>query len=252
MNTYLITPAFCKSKMLKQCLEHIYKTPPNVHQHVIIDNRYPVNKEQNRKDIQDLCEEYDCTYIDSGKDLGLHQGINNAANILGIQPTDYVIGHDPDDRASPCFVDAITAVMAEAPELAILAPAFWVIDWRKSQGVPFEVKTVAGHEIWIHPTIEMWNVAGWNWKFVHQMGGLHQPNEYYGGLEASIYPHMKKAGLRLAYMPHVRSDAVQLDRTDETLFDPEYRQWKDAHLAGFKGSFEEWLKIHAPLKIEGN
>ncbi len=248
--TWLVTPAFCKWEMLHDCLQWIYQQPlpPGV-EHVIIDQHYPINGAYNRAAIKMLAQNYKCTLVDSGEDLGLHRGLNNAVKALGIKPEDILVGCDPDDRPSPGFIEAIESVMRADPTLAILGLTFWVIPWKREKGIPFTDEVIAGHNVWIHPTVEMWNACGWNMKFIHSIGGFDQPNAFYGGLEAKLYPRWSEQGLRLGYLPDVRSDAATVNREDKHILDPEYRQWKDAHLAGFERSFEEWLKIHAPGRL---
>lgn len=253
--TFLFTPAFCKASMLQDLLAHLYGPLPEIRpaaramKHVVIDNHYPVQKDLNREQIRALAESYGCIYVNSGRDLGLHEGINAAAKVVGIRPCDRFVGCDPDDRPAPGFVQAITEVMDADPDLAVLGCSFWVIPWRRDQGVAFEEKVIAGRRVWIHPGVEMWNVAGFNWRFMTEIGGFRQPNAYYGGLEACLFPEWQRRGLKLGYLPDFRSDVVKLDQNDTRLFDPEYRRWKDDHVAGFKGGFEEWLRRNAPHKL---
>lgn len=239
--------------MLEDCLTHIYEEWGYAHdgsfQHVIIDNHYPINKDWNRRRIRDLAEYYGCTLVDSGGDLGLHEGINNAARVVGMRPEDHFIGCDPDDRPQQGFVNAIRSVLEADPTFAVVGCSFWVIPWRKDQGVAFQEVPVGGQRVWVHPGVEMWNVAGFNWKFITEIGGMRQPNSHYGGLEACLFPEWQKRGMKLGYLPDVRSDAVKLDQNDTRIFDPEYRQWKDAHVAGFKGGFEDWLRANAPHRL---
>jgi hypothetical protein len=140
-------------------------------------------------------------------------------------------------------------VMLADPSFAILGLSFWVIPWKREKGIPFTDVTVAGHAVWVHPTVEMINVCGWNTKFLEDIGGLDQPHQYYGGLESKLYHRWVEHGLRLGYLQDVRSDHVTVDRNDAALFDPEYRNWKTDHISGFQGSFESWLKIHAPGRL---
>lgn len=242
MKVWLITPSFCKANLLAKFLEHIYKTPPKTEfTHIIIDNHYPIDKETNRKKILTLAMGYKCKYIDSGKDLGLHRGLNNAIIKAGIEPGDILVGCDPDDLPSPGFLDIFYEVMKEDPRLAVSCASFGVIEQRVKEGVPFAKREIAGHPILIHPTIEMWNVAAFNMQFIFDMGGFHQSHAYYGGIEVALQQAWNRRGMYYGYLPEINSEYAMVDRTDKTLFDPEYREWKTAHIGGFKGSFEEWL-----------
>jgi hypothetical protein len=139
--------------------------------------------------------------------------------------------------------------MLADPSLAVLGLSFWVIPWKREKGVEFTDEVIAGHKVWIHPSVEMWNICGWNTTFLEEVGGLDQPNGFYGGLEAKLFPQWANRGLRLGYLPDVRSDHVPVDRDNLVFFDPEYRSWKTDHIGGFNGSFLEWLKIHAPSRL---
>lgn len=243
---YLFTPAFCKSVMLEECLKHLYATDEITKlgiKHVVIDNHYPVRKQENRSQIQNLCWQYGITYIDSGLDLGLHRGLNNAMQVLGMTSGDIFLGCDPDDRPSPGALTAMSDVILD-PSVAVCGLNFWVIKERKTQIPNFYEAWIRGHRAWVHPFVEMWNVAAFNMKLIFDMGGFSQPNAYYGGIEARMYHEWLKRGLKLVYLPDHTSEASPVDRS--VLADPEYRQWKDEHVGGYPYSFEAWLKERHP------
>lgn len=242
---WIFTPAYCKSSMLEGCLKNLYESPTYLDgfTHVIIDQHYPVDIDHNRKAIQDLCKQYGCTYIDSGYDRGLHGGINNAMQVLSVKPTDAFIGCDPDDRPSPGAIQALKRVMEADPSVAVAALNFWVIPWKmKEHGLVMKEETIGGEHVWIHPGVEMFNVVSFNMKLVHELGGFHQPNAYYGGIEISLFHEWFKRGMKLVYLRDHNSEHVKVDRDDPSLYDKSYGEWKIAHATkGFKGSFQEWL-----------
>ena len=247
--TWLVTPAFCKSALLHDCLAHIHKTgiPKDV-EHIVIDGHYPVNKSANRKEIKLYADAFGCRYVDSGKDLGLHEGINNAARVCGIGPEDIVVGCDPDNRPSPNFVTDLDAVMRADPTIAVLGATFWVIEEPRIQNIMTET-VIAGRRVWNHPGIEMWTACAFNWSFVTRAGGLSQTHALYGGLESAMSPAMRSQGMRLAYLADTQADSAPVDTLSPLLFDPEYRSWKDAHIAGFKGGLEQWLREFKPERL---
>lgn len=243
MKTWLVTPSFCKAALLDDYLKHIYLTPPKTEfTHVIIDNHYPVDKEQNKKKLKELAREYNCLYVDSGQDLGLHRGLNNAMLRASIRPGDILIGCDPDDRPSPDFLDIMKEVMLADPKLAVCCLSFSVIFDRIKQGVTFKKMEIAGHDLRVHPGVEMWNIAGFNTHLLGRIGGFSQPNNFYGGIEIDLYKAWTKRDMYYGYLYNVISDALPMDRTNRVFFDPEYRQWKTDHVNGYKKSFELWLK----------
>jgi hypothetical protein len=255
MKIYLFTPAFCKAKLLEDALEFYYaQNHPKV-EHVITDNHYPVNKEENRAEIKRLAEKFGCHYVDSGKDLGWHEGMNNAVKVLGITEDDMILGCDPDDRASPGTIQALIDVMTEDrskenQEIGFLGINFWVLPWKmRDHGLVMKEIEIAGHKVWVHPSVEMWNVGAFNTKLVFSMGGFSQMSPYYGGLEVRLHNEWKKHGMKLCYLKDYTADYRPLDRNDPTLFDPDYGAWKvDAGHKGYKKSFEEWLQEKGKLE----
>jgi hypothetical protein len=239
MKTFIITPCFAKSTLVSDFLAHFYAAPPRFEfTHALLLNHYPVNREQNNEEIKKLAQLYDCTLVDTGGDLGLHRSLNHAVEKLGIGPMDLVIGHDPDDRCSPGALDAIRDVMCADPLVAVCGLNFSVIQ----QKGPYPESAIAGHRVWVHPSVEMFNVVGWNMSLIHAAGGFSQPNSHYGGIEIALYPEWVNRGMKLVYLIDHTSDYIKVDRNDSRLFDQSYHEWKVAHGFGkFKGNFDEWL-----------
>lgn len=246
MRSFVVTPSFCKAAMLEDFLQYIYSEPKNMEgfEHVVIDNHYPVDKEENHDRLKKLCDKYEIVYVNSGKDLGLHEGVNNAIRMVGIKPEDIYIGCDPDDRPTHGSFQAMREVMLKDPSLPVLALNFWVLPWKqKEHGLVMEDETIAGHRVWRHPGVEMWNVAAFNMRIIDDMGGFRQPNAYYGGIEIALYHHWVKLKMKMGYLRDFSAEAVPVDRKNPDLYDFDYGTWKIDHAQrGFKGSFEEWLK----------
>ena len=241
---YLFTPAFCKPALLEDLLTHLYSKPsikaPITH--VILDNRYPLNE---KDAIAEVCEDYPVIYFDSGSDLGLHRSVNQALDYFGVQSEDIFMGCDPDDRPSPGTFDAMIDVMKVDPTIGVLGANFSVIREKKATlGDRMPEIQVAGHNLYVHPAVEMWNVAAFSMPLLNSIGGLNQHNEYYGLLEMALYPRWKERGMVLAYLKDYISDAAPVDRSNPALFDTSYAAWKKAHVGGFRGSFGEWLEVN--------
>lgn len=249
MQTYLITPAFCKAQMLRDCFTHLWKTDLGSSlgfrpHRVVVDNHYPVDKKKNQKEIREICRLYGATYVDSKRDLGLHEGLNNAVKTLGITAEDLIIQCDPDDRPDPGGLHALEQVMRADPSFAVLGLSFSVIHRRKREGVSLTQSTVAGHRVWTHPTVEMWNIAAYNMRFIYGAGGFKELFAFYGGLESRLHPEWVRRGMRLGYLPDFSSEAVPVNKFDDRLVDPSYMQWKLDHVTGkFSGKFEDWLIV---------
>lgn len=245
MPNWLVTPVFAKAALLSDFLGYLYSDRSNVKgfHHVILGNHYPIDEKNNTEGIRVLAEKFDCIYIDSLYDRGLHGSLNNALNILDIGENDIFIGCDCDDRPSPGAFQAMKEVMLFDPTIGVLGLNFWVLPWKmKEHGLVMQEKTVAGHKLWVHPGVEMWNIAAFNMKLMAKMGGFSQPNAYYGGIEVAIQGTMAQQNMKLCYLQDFSAEAVKLDRDDPSLFDKSYRDWKTAHAhGGFQGSYEKFL-----------
>lgn len=239
---WLITPAFCRWELLADMLCHTYQDPlPKDTVHVIVDQHYPVNKSENRNQIYELAEEYGCLWVDSGRDLGLQGGVNNALVRIGATKHDILLGLDPDDRVSPGALNALIEVMTADKSFAVLGTSFQMVFDRLDAGFPYGEEKIAGYDVLIHPNTDVWNVCAWNLDWLLSVGGLKQRNAYYFGLEEAMYGEWMMRGLRLGYLADYTSDYVPVDRMNPSLFDREYGLWKVDHIKGFQGSFEEWL-----------
>lgn len=246
MKKYIVTPAFCKASVLEANFKNIASAPPMGFKRVVVDGHYPIDKEENRARIKQLCALYDAIYLDPGMDMGLHRNLNYAIEQVGIGPEDVMFGLDPDDFPAPGSIDKITEIMQLDRGIAVCANGFSVIYQRVKEG-HLSMTSVGSHVVYIHRSVEMFRSCGWNMRFIHSLPTkFHQPNNYYGGIECYLFPKWKQQGLKLAYVQDT-CDHVELDRNDPKLFDKSLRKYKDAHLGGFKGSFEEYIKRNPVL-----
>lgn len=250
MRIFLLTSAFCKAALLEDLLKHLEERNAIPYFHIILDNHYPVDKQVNRAEIMTLSQRYGCHYHDNGRDLGLHGSLNEAIKHYRIEDDDLVITCDPDDRPEPGSLDYLALVMKEDPTLAMLALNFFVIEERFKSGVLTE-KQVGSFTVGYHPSIDMVNVCAYRMSFIHSIGGFKQPFNYYGGLEHALSQHFQEQGMRMGYLKDKRSDRPYLDRSHSLFFDPEYADWKRAHIAQeFSGSFEEFLNSFPPPSLQ--
>lgn len=244
MKTYVMTSAYNKAKLFRQCLEHIHAGPdpfPKDMVHVIHNNHYPVNPAENWAEILDTVNKYGCTYIKSDRDLGFHNSMNHALEIIKPNPEDVIIVYDADDRHAPNTLQAIRDVVVADKSLAVMATRF-----KDDEKLLLNCKkeVIGGYEVLIHPFCEMWNTAAYRWKFLQKVGGFSEPFEYYGGIESSLYEKWTPLGMRFGYLadPKYNSNYVPVDKNDPTLVDPLYIKWKQEHTAQrFKGSFETFV-----------
>jgi len=100
---------------------------------------------------------------------------------------------------------------------------------------------VAGHRVFVHPNIMMFNVAGYDLDFcLDECGGFDQPVKYWGGFEGHFLSGLMKTDKHLAFLldhPEVRDPALT------AMHDPRYSAYKWEHFYGrFTGSFADYLR----------
>lgn len=240
VKNWVFTPAFCSARMMLDFLDYLHPlVPASQYTHVIVDDNYPINKEKNSENIRGLSREYNCIYLNSGKNLGLHHCLNWAMKEVGVKETDFYINCDADDRPQEGTFNAMRHVMNADPTLAVLGCSFKKIQNKLDC---LKTETIAGHEVFIHPTVEMWNVSAINLKFLASIGGFNEPYDFYGGLESYFYSKYRYTDMRIGYLKHYTSDVPSFDLS---LMDPRFIEYKNAHVSltnPFKGSFEDYLK----------
>lgn len=216
--------------------------PPDFN-HVIIDDNYPIKKGSVNHRVEYMAKKYGCIYLNSGKNLGLHKALNFGIREVGVDPDDFYINCDADDRPQPGMFDAMYDVMKVDLTLAVLGCQFSNIN-PKLKALPTE--QAGGHEIIIHPSVDMWNVSAINMRFIKAIGGFDEPYPFYGGIESYLYSKYNQMGMRLGYLKGFSS---QYANVDNKLIDPEFTEYKQAHVAGpvsYAGSFESFLKEKYP------
>jgi hypothetical protein len=74
MKTIVVTPAFCKSEMLKHSMANFYEYQKGNFEHWILLNHYPVNKEKNNQEIIEITKDklFRYTYNEEFENVWLH------------------------------------------------------------------------------------------------------------------------------------------------------------------------------------
>ena len=182
---YLITSCFCKTSLLEDCLQHLYQDFPKDTQHILIDDHYPLHTQVDRLKIRMLAMKYGTRFIETPKNLGLHHAINYVTGVIGLKQEDIIILHDADDRASPGALQALVDVIQE-PQIAVIGMMFEQIRNNfNSNG--YEETTIHGHRVWLHKSVDMWNIAAYRYEWIESIGGFNEAFAYYGGLESYLY-----------------------------------------------------------------
>lgn len=215
---------------------------------VIVNDHYPIHPEDQETVRKFSSQFHDFIWIDAGKNLGMQGAINFALKEVNAQPEDIVILSDPDDYASAGSYQALESVIRHK-DFAVVALGFKQIDDNRKKLNPIPRDDFAFLEpnikYWIHPSVDLWHIAAYRMEWIQSIGGFGQAYKYWGGLESYMYERMVKDRMKLVYLSDYNCEAVELDRNDPTLFDPEFRQYKnDIHKNQYPGSFSEWLSTN--------
>ena len=235
MKTIIVTQAFCKAEMLVNGFNNLYQYGSKTwDEHWVLLKHYPLDKENNHRRIREIAEGYKCKVFDCQGDIGLHEGLNYFFKHNPQPRGTRMIGWDPDSMVLPCVTKFDTAMNNVMTAMNVPIVALWNAGIASHKQSPEFYSRIENHKVYIHPAVDMWNVALYDMDWVEQIGGFKEPYAYYGGLES--YLHSKMNGKKLVYLPEFMEDYPTL-----VSHDPRYIEYKSAHIGGFKGSFEEWL-----------
>lgn len=161
---------------------------------------------------------------------------------LNMADDDVVIGYDPDScPISPGWDLALVEVMRKDPN----------VNWSSLMSPRCQPElTARGYtsrkldqiEVWYTKQAVVNSICAWRVGWLRRIGGLQEPNAFYGGLECSMYAALGPN--QWAFLPGWWED----DRLRDGM-DPEYRVWKwrHAHLHDWPGDFKSFLEAGAPL-----
>lgn len=209
--------------------------------HVFLNQHWPIQYEDFERRIKKLAESVNGVYLDSGKNLGLHDGFNWAVNQLGIPDNAGVIGYDPDSYPVTENWDLAMCKVYDANPRAVWI-SLWTphtsreieerntIKWSKRFGGIQAVSVKGAH---------LNSVCMINRGWLRSVGGLTEPSKYYGGLESAMFP--KIGDMEWVYLPDYHEKIWFQDKVN-----PLYRKWKWEHAITNSApmSFADWLKTN--------
>jgi hypothetical protein len=227
---YILILGFANRPTAERTLAEFMRTKTSDAQVVVLDNHYP--------GMSDFwlswCTENDAMYIDAGKNLGLHHGLNFMLKQLGAKKGDKIIGFDPDTNPETVGWD-------EALFRALdIQNVVWASLWNdhsagemRERGWTGSVEN--GLNIWQTHKPVVNSICAFDVGWVLDVCGFQEPTEYYGGLECAMFALLKK---RWVWLCDYKEGKFDVD-----LQDIEYKnyKWAHAHL-GWQGSFDTWLK----------
>lgn len=238
---YTITMGHCPSRIWKQSVDAYYKNSIRKTEHVFVDSYYPINQDENRRDLWEICRTYGISVIDPGKNLGGAEAFNYALRRLPLAVGDIIIGYDPDscpisNGFDGALVDAIlmdskvnwSSLMSERakPEL---------------QERGYTKKTIGHIEAWKTHRPVVNSICAFRAEWLLGIGGFRQDGKIYGGLEAALFSHLR--GGEWVFLPNwAEVDSIRDQQDVEYL----WWKWKFAHLREFSGTFSDYVAAGCP------
>lgn len=207
---------------------------------LLVDNHYP--------EISDgfwasWAKELGAEYLDPGRNLGLHHGLNFALTAVNADRADLMLGVDPDTRP---LTDGWDDALMQA--LAIPDVGWASLGNDHSEGEMrirgFSESQESGLRLFTTKTAVVNSICGFKLSWVKDVGGFQEPSAYYGGVEGMMFPMCHKARLRWVWLRDFREGKWETDLSD---YDYKAYKWAHAH-KGWPGEYSEWLKLDAASK----
>lgn len=246
MRVYVITLGFVPSRIWEKSLDQFYKlkNPDIKIEHLFVDQHYPLNEDINRRDLWEINCSYGITTLDPQKNLGLHEGFNYALKRIPLQREDIVVGYDPDSfPISEGFLGAMVHPFALDPFIG------WV-SLMNERAKPelidrgYTLKKKGHLNLWYTHKPVVNSICAWRASFLLDVGGLHEPNPWYGHLETEMWDRLKSKKLEWAFT----QDWWEDDRL-RNLQDEEYKNWKwyFSHCKYIDYDFKTYIKNGCPI-----
>lgn len=241
-----ITLGFVPSRIWKESIAayHATRNPELRYKHYFVDQHYPLKKEKNRKELRKICEKYDVTVLDPGKNLGLHEGFNWALKQINPPDNAVIIAYDPDvNPISPGWDMALVrAIRGDQKQNVVWASLIHETAVKEIATHGYEHRKADGYiDLYVTRRAVMNSICAWHMGWLRKVGGLHEPTAFYGHLEAEMWSRL--GGRDWAFLPGWTEDETLRAKQDK-----EYQtyKWVHAHTQTWKGDFESWLAAGSP------
>jgi hypothetical protein len=248
MRIIACTMGYNRIPVIRKSLEAFYRTCGELpHIHVMAIQYYPLPKRnQHRLELIELAREFRMEIFDQGFNAGYHETQNAIIDKYCDQPGDILLNYDPDSMAmDQDWIRGLRMGFESDPSLAVLGLVNPCIERELAERGFTSNTFLNGLEIKYPKTAGVLSLAAWSADFVKRVGGLQEPRSLYGGIEAAMWPIIKKNGRSWGYLPQYREST---DLSKEA--DPEYTEWKlqHGHLDIFKGDFDSFLRKMGKIK----
>jgi hypothetical protein len=235
----MVTLAHAPGRILMASLDRLYATRNADTRlvHHVLDGHYPINPTDSFYAVREACRRHRLVLHDAGRNLGLHHGFNLVWERIRPADEDVVILYDPDSYPLDPGWDMALVTAVTHGRLAVAGLVHPVIEQELVDRAGTE-ELVDGYLKVALPKREcQLSVCAFSGEFLRHTGGFHEPNAFYGGLEADMWARLD--GRRWGYLPQYREDHRLND-----LQDWQYREWKRRHAQDgtFPGGFDEFVR----------
>lgn len=253
LRVWVLTNCFNRADICAEAMTQIYKTRwlgGAGWRHIWLNQHYPFDKKQNAKDMRDLCLSYGGQWMDAGRNLGLHEGMNYMLDQLGpqVKDEDFILMVDPDNFPhEQGWDDALTRVLyydEKIGQSTLWQPAVKDFEHRKHPNKDPILHWSPEHMvdgIRVKPCRNAFvrTVTCWRAGDIRKVKGWNEPCAFWGHLESVMTDKFRKIGKGDVYLPDFFESSHPSGRIN-----PEYQEWKvlHAHKHTVKVDLETWLR----------
>lgn len=240
----VISLAFMNSDIIEKSFDRLYETknPDLPIDHHVLFQHYPINKEENLRKLQDICRKHNIVLHDAGRNLGLHEGFNFLFRKLNPDPSEIVIGYDPDSYPIGVGWDLALVRAIDGSTDTVWASLMNPRSRGELTERGYDKEIVDGYlHVWKTKHAVANSVCAFKYDWLLKVG-FTEPRPFYGHFESEMFNKLK--GKRWAFVcGWTESDHLR------DLHDRPYVEWKwaHAHLKTFDGDFKSWLEAGSPI-----
>jgi hypothetical protein len=240
MKIKVITLGYCKAETWRRCVKQLYatKSPDTEWEHLFMYHYYPVNEDNNKRELRQIANEYNLIWIQPEKNLGGCEGFNWAMREY-MKDDELILGIGPDSCPTTHGWDLAMYQAMQDKRVGWIGLKQGRISDDELAVRPHTNENI--NEIDVHlcgqPMMIGMSMVRLDW--LRAANGFSQPTKYYGGSEAGSWYALKNKGYELALLrDHFESGEIK-----EATQDPHYRDWKVEHAQSrYAGNFDEYLK----------
>ena len=249
LKVWTVSLAYTSLDIIEESIAQYYATKHSDVEtvHLLVDQHWPLYARDRAARLRDLCQKFGLTYLDPGKNLGLHDGFNWALEQVAIPDNAMVIGYDPDSYPVTKGWDmAMCDLFVAYPWIS------WLSLWHQHCDRQIIEEKAAGPELYLGglrnvrcfpvKRAVMNSVCGIRRGWLRSVGGLTEGNKFYGGLEVAMWEKLQQTKSEWVFLPDYKEIPHFQDRME-----PLYREWKwaHAHERTFPGDFDSYLTMVA-------